>query len=81
MGGLRTAIYNYLFARSHDAQGKFILRIEDTDQMRTLPEATRTIIDDLRWMGIEIDEGPGEIGGCFGPYIQSERISIYLSDQ
>lgn len=74
MGGVRTALYNYLFARKHN--GTFILRIEDTDQTRFVPGAQEYIIDALKWCGISPDEGPG-IGGDFGPYIQSERKAMY----
>lgn len=74
IGGLRTALYNYLFARHHD--GKFVLRIEDTDQSRYVEGAEQDIIDSLEWAGMEIDEGPGK-GGDFGPYRQSERKDIY----
>lgn len=74
IGGLRTALYNYLFARHHN--GAFILRIEDTDQTRYVEGAEQDIIDSLNWAGMEIDEGPGKDGG-FGPYRQSERKHIY----
>jgi len=74
IGGVRTALYNYLFAKK--SKGKFILRIEDTDQNRYVPGAEKYIIDSLSWCGIEFDEGP-EIGGEFGPYRQSERKKIY----
>ncbi|XP_030371819.1 probable glutamate--tRNA ligase, mitochondrial [Scaptodrosophila lebanonensis] len=74
LGGLRTALYNFLFARHQ--RGKFLLRIEDTDQTRLVPGATEQLIEDLLWAGIEIDEGPG-IGGEHGPYIQSERTELY----
>ncbi len=74
LGGARTALYNYLFARR--TGGKFILRIEDTDQKRYLPEAEQEIIDGLNWLGLELDEGPG-IGGDYGPYRQTERREIY----
>ncbi|KAH8302693.1 hypothetical protein KR044_009662 [Drosophila immigrans] len=74
LGGLRTALYNYLFARN--AGGKFLLRIEDTDQTRLVPGATERLIEDLRWAGIEIDEGPG-FEGQYGPYIQSQRTHLY----
>ena len=74
IGGLRTALYNYLFAKHHN--GKFILRIEDTDQNRYVEEAEQDILDSLEWVGIEIDEGP-HINGEFGPYRQSERKEIY----
>jgi len=75
IGGLRTALYNYMFARHHMG-GKFILRIEDTDQKRYVEEAEEDIVESLLWCGIEIDEGPGK-PGSFGPYRQSERKEIY----
>lgn len=74
IGGLRTALYNYLFARNQG--GSFILRIEDTDQKRFVPAAEQYILDSLNWAGLAIDEGPG-IGGEYGPYKQSERREIY----
>lgn len=74
IGGVRTALYNYLFARKHN--GTFILRIEDTDQSRYVEGAEEYIIQALRWCGIEIDEGINE-GGDFGPYRQSDRKNIY----
>ncbi len=74
IGGIRTALYNYLFARQH--QGVFILRIEDTDQNRYVPGAEAYILEALQWCGLQPDEGPG-IGGAFGPYRQSERKAIY----
>ncbi|MDZ7806329.1 MAG: glutamate--tRNA ligase [Gracilimonas sp.] len=74
IGGLRTALYNYLFARHND--GKFVLRIEDTDQSRYVEGAEQDIIDSLEWAGMKIDEGPGK-GGDHGPYRQSERKDIY----
>lgn len=75
IGGLRTALYNYLFARSKG--GLFVLRIEDTDQNRYVEGAEEDIIRSLEWCGIEIDEGPGN-PGSFGPYRQSERQDLYL---
>ena len=75
MGGVRTALYNYLFARRHG--GKMILRIEDTDSQRFVPGAEDYIIESLKWCGIEIDEGVG-VGGPHAPYRQSERREIYL---
>lgn len=80
MGGVRTALFNYLFARKH--QGTMILRIEDTDQGRFVPGAEEYIMESLAWCGIEIDEGIKE-GGNFGPYRQSDRKAIYkqYSDQ
>lgn len=74
IGGVRTALYNYLLAKKY--QGRFILRIEDTDQARFVPGAEQYIIDTLRWLGIEADEGPTQ-GGPQGPYRQSARKKIY----
>ena len=74
IGGVRTALFNYLFARRNG--GKMILRIEDTDSQRFVPGAEDYIIESLRWLGIEIDEGVG-VGGPHGPYRQSERRDIY----
>jgi glutamyl-tRNA synthetase len=74
VGGLRTALFNYLFARKN--KGKFILRIEDTDQKRTIPGAIENLISTLKAVGLEYDEGPDR-GGEFGPYIQTERSEIY----
>jgi glutamyl-tRNA synthetase len=74
VGGLRTALYNYLYAKKHD--GKFILRIEDTDQTRKVTGAVENLISTLKWAGIEYDEGPDRDGGC-GPYIQSQRLDLY----
>ncbi|MCL1847593.1 MAG: glutamate--tRNA ligase [Coriobacteriia bacterium] len=74
IGGARTAIYNWAFARRHG--GSFILRIEDTDPERSTPENTAQIMRSLRWLGLEWDEGP-EVGGAFGPYLQTERNSTY----
>jgi glutamyl-tRNA synthetase len=74
IGGVRTALFNWLFARHHG--GAFILRIEDTDQKRYDPDALRLITDGLRWLGLDWDEGP-EVGGEYGPYIQSERTELY----
>jgi glutamyl-tRNA synthetase len=74
IGGVRTALYNFLFARQHG--GKMILRIEDTDSQRFVPGAEDYINEALAWLGIEIDEGVRE-GGPYGPYKQSERRDIY----
>ncbi len=74
MGGSRTALLNWLFAR-HEG-GSFILRIEDTDRERSTPEYLNAILQDLRWLGLDWDEGP-ECGGDFGPYLQSERSGSY----
>ena len=74
MGGVRTALYNYLFAKKNN--GTFVIRIEDTDQTRFVPGAQEYILDALSWCGIIPAEGPG-IGGDYGPYIQSERKETY----
>lgn len=74
IGGVRTAIYNYLFAKKHG--GTFILRIEDTDQTRYVPGAEAYIIEALNWLGLYTDEGPSS-GGEYGPYRQSERKDMY----
>ena len=74
MGGVRTALYNYLFAKKHN--GTFVIRIEDTDQTRFVPGAQDYIMDALNWCGIMPTEGPG-LGGEFGPYVQSERKAMY----
>ena len=75
LGGLRAALYGYLFARKNG--GKFILRIEDTDQVRFVEGATEVIYDTLRRCGMNWDEGP-DVGGPVGPYIQSQRKELYL---
>lgn len=74
VGGARTALYNWLFARHHG--GRFILRIEDTDRSRSTDEAIETIISSLNWLGLDWDEGPG-VGGDHGPYRQTERLELY----
>jgi len=74
VGGARTALFSWLFARRMG--GTFILRIEDTDIKRNTPTAMQQVMDDLRWLGIEWDEGP-EVGGPNGPYLQSQRRDIY----
>jgi len=74
VGGARTALFNYLLARR--LGGKFVLRIEDTDQTRNVAAADRKLLEDLRWLGLQWDEGP-EVGGPYGPYYQSERLAIY----
>jgi len=74
IGGARTALFNWLWARK--TGGKFMLRIEDTDTKRNTPTAMQQVIDDLWWLGIEWDEGP-EVGGPNGPYLQSQRKDIY----
>ena len=75
LGSARTALYDYLLAKK--TGGKFILRIEDTDQKRYVEGAEQELIEGLRWLGVDFDEGP-DIGGPFGPYRQSERKGIYL---
>jgi len=74
IGGARTALFNWLFARKHG--GTFILRVEDTDQERNTEQARAAIFDGMKWLGMDIDEGPNE-GGNYGPYSQSERQEIY----
>ncbi len=74
VGGARTALFNYLYARAQ--KGKFILRIEDTDQARSTEESYKQVLDSLKWLGYEWDEGP-EVGGPHGPYKQSERLDTY----
>jgi glutamyl-tRNA synthetase len=74
VGGARTALFNWLFARRHG--GTFVLRIEDTDEARNTEEARQAIFDGMSWLGLDWDEGPGK-GGNYGPYFQSERRHIY----
>lgn len=74
IGGVRTALFNWLWAKK--TGGTFILRIEDTDRERSTPENERIIIDDMTWLGLDWQEGPG-VGGDFGPYRQMERLGIY----
>lgn len=74
IGGARTALFNYFFARQNG--GKFILRIEDTDTSRLKEDSVSQIIRSMKWLGIDWDEGP-EIGGPYGPYTQSERLPLY----
>ena len=74
IGGVRTALFNYFFARSNG--GKFILRVEDTDRERYSDESLQDLYDTLDWLGVKWDEGP-VVGGPYGPYIQSERFAIY----
>lgn len=74
IGGVRTALFNWLWARK--TGGTFVLRIEDTDQERSTPESRQIIFDSLRWLGIDWDEGP-EKGGAHGPYTQMERLGLY----
>jgi len=75
IGSARTALFNWLYARH--TGGKLVLRIEDTDRERNTPEALQVLLDGMRWLGLDWDEGP-EVGGDFGPYFQSERNRIYI---
>jgi len=74
IGGVRTALYSWLWARQHG--GSFILRIEDTDRERSTEESIQIVFESMEWLGLDWDEGPG-IGGSHGPYVQSERLHIY----
>lgn len=74
VGGARTALFNWLFAHHHN--GVFVLRIEDTDIVRSKPEYVKDILDSLRWLGLDWDEGP-EVGGPYGPYFQMQRLHTY----
>src|SRR5271166_1031343 len=74
IGSARTALFNWLYARH--AGGVFILRVEDTDQSRNSEEFLNLIYESLRWLGLNWDEGP-QVGGDFGPYLQSERSAVY----
>jgi glutamyl-tRNA synthetase len=74
VGGARTALFNWLYARHHN--GVFILRIEDTDRTRYQEDALQDLMDGLRWLGLDWDEGP-EVGGDYGPYFQSQRLGLY----
>lgn len=75
IGSARTALFNWLYARH--TGGTFILRIEDTDKERNTQESLKVLIDGMRWLGLDWDEGP-EVGGSYGPYFQSQRDNIYL---
>src|SRR5262245_26745212 len=74
VGGARTALFNWLFARQH--AGAFVIRVEDTDVVRSSAASESGVLDDLRWLGLDWDEGPDR-GGDFGPYRQSERLPVY----
>ena len=74
IGGVRTALFNWLYARKHG--GQFILRIDDTDQQRNVKEALQPILDGFRWLGLDWDEG-AEVGGPHGPYYQSQKLKRY----
>src|SRR4029077_1400703 len=77
VGNVRTALFNWLLARGQ--HGTFMLRIEDTDVERSTRESEVAVLRDLRWLGLDWDEGP-DIGGSCGPYRQSERLHLYESD-
>lgn len=77
IGGARTALFNWLFARKH--RGRFILRIEDTDAERTIHDSAQQIIEQLRWLGLDWDEGP-DVGGDCAPYYQSQRRALYEAE-
>ena len=77
VGGARTALFNYYFAKKNN--GKFILRIEDTDKKRLKEDSISQILSSMKWLGMDWDEGP-EIGGEYGPYFQSERINLYTDE-
>src|SRR6202011_399369 len=74
IGGVRTALFNWLFARKHG--GQFLLRIDDTDQQRNVAEALQPILHGFRWLGLDWDEG-AEVGGPCGPYYQSQKLERY----
>ncbi len=74
IGGIRSALFGWLYARRHG--GQFILRIEDTDQKRSVPGSVELILEAFDWLGIDIDEGP-HVGGEYGPYVQSQRLDMY----
>src|ERR1700759_3684521 len=74
IGGVRTALFNWLWARK--TGGTFVLRIEDTDQVRSTDESRQLILDSMKWVGMDWDEGP-IVGGKHGPYLQMERLPLY----
>ncbi len=76
VGNVRTALFNWLYARGHS--GTFVLRIEDTDRQRSTVESEASMLDDITWLGLDWDEGPG-VGGPFAPYRQSERLALYAA--
>src|SRR5687767_2842043 len=78
IGGARTALFNWLFARHH--KGQFILRIEDTDEVRSTGDSVNAILDSMRWLGLNWDEGPLDEkrdSGPFSPYYQMQRLTTY----
>ena len=74
IGNVRTAIFGWLFARKHG--GAYLIRVEDTDQSRRTEGAVESMLESLRWVGLDWDEGP-DVGGDAGPYVQSERLDLY----
>src|SRR3972149_305492 len=76
VGNIRTAVFSWLFARRD--KGAFVIRIEDTDQERKVEGAVESILESLRWLGLSWDEGP-DVGGPYGPYVQSQRLELYRS--
>jgi len=76
IGGVRSALFGWLFARRHG--GQFILRIEDTDRTRYVDGSVELITSGLKWFGLDYDEGP-DVGGDYGPYVQSERLEHYIN--
>src|ERR1700682_5854091 len=74
VGGARTALYNYLYAKKHG--GTFVLRVEDTDVVRSTEASENVILEDLHWLALQWDEGPDKPGN-FAPYRQSERLKLY----
>src|SRR5690242_6906986 len=76
VGGARTAIFNWLFAKHHE--GTFVIRVEDTDQARSTRESEQMVLDDLRWLAVHWSEGP-DVGGPHAPYRQSERHETYVA--
>src|SRR5690554_475254 len=74
IGGARTALFNWLYAKHNN--GTFVLRIEDTDRVRSTTDAVKAIFDGMKWLGLNWDEGP-EVGGQYGPYFQMQRIDTY----
>ncbi|TAK73189.1 MAG: glutamate--tRNA ligase, partial [Dehalococcoidia bacterium] len=74
VGNIRTAVWTWLYARH--TGGQFLIRLEDTDQARAVPGSLERILESLRWLGLDWDEGP-DIGGPYGPYVQSERLPLY----
>ena len=77
VGNARTALFNWLLARGSGM--RFVLRIEDTDTERSSQDSELSILEDLRWLGLDWDEGP-DVGGAFGPYRQSERLELYQTE-